>query len=516
MAEIFLFVLVPLVFLAGLAAYVPFVPFIAALRALALVMQILTGYGRTLVGVVYRRTPEFRTLPPYRPQDERVKAYRNYFFGPAFRDLRQLLTLERRSYVTTVGDSFRAVTSRQFVAPAHHRALTVPYGLTLHLGLCAGTALALLPVGLLLVLHAVVLAFLAGGARLLAGALRAVDRAVLGMRRLHTGMLCPHCFERVPYPAYDCPSPTCRRRHADIRPGTYGVWRRRCECGQRMPTLLMLMGRDARLQAYCVHPHCGKPMNTDAGHMPEVVIPLIGGQAAGKTQLMAAMLLSLEHAAADGGPPITLADEESDAEYRVLREVLRMRGHTRATQKTLPRAHSFVLGAGRSQRLVHLFDTAGERFVDRDDTDALRYARAARTFVFVLDPMAVKAFWTTLEPPPGPLLDHTLGSTVDPEEVFARSVQAVAAMDAPLKRSRLAVAISKTDLLAEHGLAPAHPGDSDSARTWLRQSLGLHSLVQAMELNFREVRFFHTAAVANGESGVDGSVTRFVEWCLRG
>ncbi|MFE9632021.1 hypothetical protein [Streptomyces sp. NPDC006463] len=516
MAEIVAFVLVPALFLFGLGVFLPFVPVIAALRGLALVMQVLAGYGRTLFGVVHRRTPEFQTLPPYRPQDEEVKAYRNYFFGPAYRDLRQLLTLEQRSYAATVGDSFRTVTSRQFVAPAQHRALTVPYGLTLYLGLCAGTAVALPLLGLLMALHALVLALLTGGARLLAGTLRAVDRAVLWMKRLRTGMLCPHCFERVPYPAYDCPSPTCRRRHSDIRPGTYGIFRRRCECGQRMPTLLMLMSRDARLQAYCVHPHCGKPMNTDAGHMPEVVIPLIGGQAAGKTQLMAAILLSLEHAAANGGPAITHADEESDASYQVLREVLRIRGHTRATQKTLPRAHSFVLGSGRSQRLVHLFDTAGERFVDRDDTDALRYARAARTFVFVLDPMAVKAFWTTLEPSPGPLLDRTLGSTVDPEEVFARSVQAVAAMGAPLKRSRLAVAISKTDLLTEHGLVPARLEDSDSARTWLCDVLGLHSLVKAMELDFREVRFFRTAAVAGEEAGVDGSVTRFAEWCLRG
>lgn len=516
MAEIVSFVLVPALYLVALGAFLPFVPVIAALRGLALVVQVLARYGRTLFGVVYRRTPEFQTLPPYRPQDEQVKAYRNYFFGPAFRDLRQLLTLARRSYATTVGDSFRAVTSRQFVAPARHRALTMPYGVALYLGLCAGTVLALPLIGLLLGLHTLVLALLTAGARFVAGALRTVDRAVLWMKRLRTGMLCPHCFERVPYPAYDCPSATCRRRHTDIRPGTYGVFRRRCECGGRMPTLLMLMGRNGRLQAHCVYPRCGKPMNTDAGHMPEVVIPLIGGQAAGKTQLMAAMLLSLEHSAANGGPAITLADEESDANYQVLREVLQMRGHTRATQRTLPRAHSFVLGRGLSQRLVHLFDTAGERFVDRDDTDALRYARAARTFVFVLDPMAVKAFWTRVEPAPGPLMDRTLGSTVDPEEVFARSVQAVAAMGAPLGRSRLAVAVSKMDLLTEHGLLPARLEDSDATRTWLRDVLGLHSLVRAMDLHFGEVRFFHTAAVTQDEAGVDASVTEFVAWCLRG
>ncbi|MET8824423.1 hypothetical protein ABZX40_07675 [Streptomyces sp. NPDC004610] len=514
MSEIVRWVLVPVFYLAGLFFYLLVVPAIVLLRGLALAMELVWGHGRLLVGVLYRRTPEFRTLTPYRPQDEEVKAHRNYFFGPGFRDLRQVLILDRRWYLRTIGDAFRVVTSGQFVTPVRRRAWSVPYGLTLYLGLCLGAVLALPPLAVLLALHGLVLLLLTGGARLVAGVLRALDRAVLWAKRLRTGMLCPHCFERVPYPSYDCPRATCRRRHTDIRPGTYGILRRRCECGERMPTLLMLMSRDARLQAYCVHPHCGKPMNADAGHMPEVVIPLIGGRAAGKTQLMAAMLLALENAAARGGPALTLADDESRGAYDVLRVVLQTQGHTLATQKALPRARSFVLGAGRSERLVHLFDTAGERFVDRDETDALRYARAARTFVFVLDPMSVKAFWTSLATAPDLQLDRTLASTVDPEEIFGRSIQAVAAMDAPLKRSRLAVAISKTDLLAAHGLAPDRLDDSDHARAWLRDELGLRSLIQAMELDFQEVRYFCTAAVADENAEVDPSITRFADWCL--
>ena len=36
-------------------------------------------------------------------------------------------------------------------------------------------------------------------------------------------MVCPHCYERVPYPAYACPGPACARRHQDIRPGRFGT-----------------------------------------------------------------------------------------------------------------------------------------------------------------------------------------------------------------------------------------------------------------------------------------------------
>ncbi|MFJ3308169.1 hypothetical protein ACIPSA_34795 [Streptomyces sp. NPDC086549] len=515
MEEIVMFVLLPALYIGVLVLYLALVPAIAGLRALALVSELAWRYGRVTVGVLHRRTPEFVTIPPYRPADDEVQAHRNYFFGPATRDLRQLVTLGRRSYVRTNGDAFRHVTARYFAARGWSRLASVPYGLTLYAGLGLGAALAVPVLGVLLGLHALVVVLLMAGARLLAGSLRAVDQVVLRLRRLGRGMICPHCFERVPYPAYDCPRTTCRRRHADIRPGRYGIFRRRCACGQRMPTLLMLMSRDARLTGYCTHDHCGKPMNTDAGHMPELVLPLIGGRAAGKTQLMAAMLMSLENAAENGGPAIRLADDESDTNYRVLREVLEIQGNTRGTQKALPRAHSFVLGTGRTERLVHVFDTAGERFVNRDETDELRYVRAARTFVFVLDPMAVDAFWTRLEPSPESVVDRTLASTVDPEDVFARSVQTVRTMGTPLDRARLAVAISKTDLLAGHGLVPERLDDSDTARDWLCERLGLRNLVKTMDLEFREVRFFCTAAVADTDARVDDSIARFVEWCLR-
>ncbi|EST20597.1 TRAFAC clade GTPase domain-containing protein [Streptomyces roseochromogenus] len=513
MDDILLFVIIPAVYLALLLVYLVFAPAIAVLRGAALVSELLWRYGQLLNGVLRLRTPEFVTIPPYRPADE--LAHRNYFFGPATRDLRQLLTQGWRLYVRTVNDAYRRVTARQFTAPSMHRSVSVPYGLTLYLGLGVGAAAAVPVLGLLLGVQALGVALLTAGARLTALTLRAADRTVMILRGLPRGMLCPSCFERVPYPAYDCPRATCRRRHADIRPGTFGLFRRRCACGERIPTLLMLMSRDARLSGFCVHEHCGKPMNPDAGHMPELILPLIGGRAAGKTQLMAAMVKSLENTAENGGPAIRLADPESRANQRVLNEVLEIQGHTRPTQKTLPRAHSFVLGSGRAERLVHVFDTAGERFVNREETDALRYAREARTFVFVLDPMAVDAFWTRLDPA-GPKVDRTLGSTVDPEDVFARSLQTVRTMGTRLDKARLAVAVTKRDLLAGRpGLLPDRPDDSDTAREWLCERLGLRNLVKTMDLEFGEVRFFCTAAVADQEGRVDPSIAAFVEWCLR-
>ncbi|MEU9113784.1 hypothetical protein AB0D04_18880 [Streptomyces sp. NPDC048483] len=509
-------------YLAGLGPFVAVAPLIAVGRALGLTGELLGRYGRLLIGVLRRRTPEFVTLPPFRPQDEPQPAHRQYFFGPALRDLRQLNTLARRLYVRTVGDGFRSVTLHQFTRPTQSRFLTVPFGLTLYAGLALGAVLVVPFLAVALLLHGLLIAVLHAAARLAASLLRALDVAALWTRALHNGMLCPHCFERVPYPAYECRNASCRRRHTDIRPGRYGIVRRRCQCRTKLPTLLMLMPKKRRLEAHCTF--CAKPMGQDAGHLAETVLPLIGGRAAGKTQLMAAMLMSLD---SGEGSALRAADEDTRGNYEILREVLEIQGHTRSTQRALPRAYSVILTQGRTERLLHVFDTAGERFTHREDIDALGYVRAAHTFLFVLDPLAVPAFWEGPGAGRHSTVDRALASSVHPELVFQQTVQAMLQMDAPLKQSRLAVAISKTDLLHTEslpegspddrpgdGFGNSGPDDSDRARDWLIKELQLGNLVRAMTHNFREVRFFFTAAVTVEERRVHDSMTPFVTWCL--
>ncbi|MGO4755872.1 hypothetical protein AB4212_46005, partial [Streptomyces sp. 2MCAF27] len=124
-------------------------------------------------------------------------------------------------------------------------------------------------------------------------------------------------------------------------------------------------------------------------------------------------------------------------------------------------------------------------------------------------------FWTRLDPA-GPKVDRTLASTVDPEDVFSRSVQTVRTMGTRLDKARLAVAVSKRDLLTgQLALLPDRPDDSDTTRDWLCERLGLRNLLKTMDLEFGEVRFFCTAAVADEEGRVDPSIRDFVDWCLR-
>ncbi|WP_063754983.1 TRAFAC clade GTPase domain-containing protein [Streptomyces sp. NRRL B-3229] len=513
MAELIMYTLLGILYAAALVLYLAVVPLIAVGRALGLTGQLLWHHVRILVGVVHRRTPEYqvRSLPPYRPEEEPEPAHRQYFHGPATRDLRTACLLTLGRFRWTVSQAFSRTTVQYFTQPRTHRMAAVPFGLTLYLGLVLGAGTSALLLALLVLLHTFLVYLAQGVVRMTADTLRAVDRAVLRAKGLHHGMVCPQCYELVEYPQYECPGDGCRRRHQDIRPGRYGVLRRRCACGRKLPTLIMTGSH--RLQGIC--PYCEGLLSDSTGLVAETVLPIVGGTAAGKTQLMAAMLMTLFDAAARGGPPAGFADRNTADNYEVLREVLSIRGNTLGTQRALPRAHSLLLGRRRARRLVHIFDTAGERYTKVEDTDALRYARTARTFVFVLDPLSVTAFWQGLSSGRQALVDRALASPVDPQLVFNQSTQTTKRMNGALSRSRLAVAVSKYDVLRRHSLLGDHQAeDSASVRAWLVDVLGLGNLVRAMEMEYREVRFFFTAAVIAEDERVDAGIASLVDWCL--
>jgi hypothetical protein len=490
-------------------------PFIAAATALYVAGDLAGSYFAQMHGVLARRAAQ--AVSPYHPgtpENGPEPAYRQYFFGPALWDLRHIITLswERARYQVT---SHAARFSRwTFTAPPVHVLASWPTGVAMWAGLIVGTAVGGLLVAVVALLHAVTVLIAQGAARGCALALQGADTVAL-MARGVRGMRCPWCYEKSTYPAYRC---ACDRLHHDIRPGRYGVFRRRCECDRRMPTLILL--GSYRLNAYCTHTaSCGLQMSDETGRFREVVLPLLGGRAAGKTRLMAAMLVALQEAAqhaaeTDDAVGMRLANQETTAAYQVLSTVLDENGYISATTSDLPHGHSMLLRTGRRTRLVHIFDPAGERLVRRDRTDELRYLAAARTFLFVLDPLSVPAFWDSLPEQEKSTIDSVLASRVHPQQVFDQAIQQAIEMGATLRGARLAVAISKTDLTEHTRLLTGRTDEDAWARRWLTEQLGLGNLVRAMDSEFGAARFFFTAAVTVAPRQAHPSIAPLVSWTL--
>ena len=505
-------------YLAALAAYTVVVaPLAAAGAALFCCGSLLAGYAVAVHGVLLARPPRFQVLPGYRPEDEpeSAPAYRQYFFGPAVRDLRQIAMITWRT-CRDRGAGYQAWVWRRFMTGRGADGLAIyPLGLTLWLGLFIGAVAAGGLLAAALAVHAAAVLTIQLLARAAIGVLREADTVVLRLKGIN-GMMCPSCHRRVAFPRYRCPG--CSRMHSDVRPGRYGVLRRRCQCGHKLRTLLIV--GSYRQPAFCTE--CGRQMSDETGRFGEIVLPLLGGIGAGKTRLMAAMITSLhEVGPADADGPaaarIRLADDETRRAYEVLSEVLGMAdGYTKATPPAdIPRAHSVLVEMPRYRRLLHIFDASGERFTEADKTEELRYLPAARTYLFVIDPLSVPAFWDQLTPGERDAIDPLLVSPHQPWKVFEQSVQTMIGMGGKVERSRLAVAISKTDLVTRAGILAGREDGSDWAERWLVRSLDQRNLVQAMRNEFSEVRFFFTAAVLSGDGHVDGSVRPLVTWCLR-
>ncbi len=108
------------------------------------------------------------------------------------------------------------------------------------------------------------------------------------------------------------------------------------------------------------------------------------------------------------------------------------------------------------------------------------------------------------------MLDRTLASQVHPQDVFDRTLQQMIAMGSLLRKSRLTVAVSKTDLIENTKLFDGRRDGDRWARSWLTDRLGLGNLVRSMDHEFSEVRFFFTAAVTVAPGQVHASIPPLV------
>jgi hypothetical protein len=444
------------------------------------------------------------TRPAWLPEPRRAPklpagadpAVPQYFYGPAAADAGQAVRLAYDGARGRWNSGARKIISS---FGGDEAMLTAPLGIGAAAGMAAGTALGTLAAGACAVTHLIVVSLCAGTVRAAGAVLRAADSAMLRIRNIR--MFCPVCFQRVPYPGYLCPdAPTCKRAHRDVRPGRFGIVRRRCECGKPMMTLLLF--GSVRMTAFC--PHCDHLLEHRPGQAPEVVLPFFGAAGAGKTRLLFSMVTQLQ--AWDAAELLTaeFADSVTTRELAAAEDILRSGTSTSATLTALPRAHVIRLIAGRETRILHMFDAAGERFYTADRTRELGYLGKAKTFVLVIDPLSVDAFWDRLAAERQAELAPLRSAAPSPELAYQQAHQAIEGMGGRLKEARLAVVFSKADKI--------DPPDGDVAE-WADRDLRLGNLVRSVRLQFKDSLFLCAAAVMT-ETGIHPSIATLLRWML--
>jgi len=322
--------------------------------------------------------------------------------------------------------------------------------------------------------------------------------------RLRTDAACMRCFHVTPWPAYQCP--TCLRPHHDVQPGRLGVLFRRCTCGTRLP---MRASRAAwRVTPVCQR--CGAPLAAGVGAVRDVRVPVFGDISAGKTRFLYASLNSLTATAGESGLAVTFPDKDSQEQADFGLGVIRSGRETAKTSTNGQVSLTVRLGAGRPSELVHLFDAAGEHFRSARRPDALRFLDDGQGLVYILDPFSIEAVTERLGGITAPEVLRAHAAAGDPQLTYDEVASRLRDTGVPASRGRLAVVVSKNDLLRRAGLEL--PADSGALAQWLWDN-GLHNLVMSARRDFAEVRFFTVASQAVPPGGPDDP-GRPLRWLL--
>ncbi len=431
----------------------------------------------------------------------------SYFFGPGWRDLWLFIKkfwgynqedIKRRAEKVETGKGIMSLSGASRLLSCFALIL---FG-TFFFVLIAATVSALLGVAFLVVY---VLIFLVWG----------IDRLLLISKGIFVA--CPDCKSKYLIPVYLCPG--CGARHTVLTPGKYGVFKRTCNCGHKIPSHFVT--NRGKLAAEC--PKCSFALS-GTGNKP-LCIPVIGGRSSGKTAYITAFSYDfIEKAAPRNGIMIEHYSEGTKQFYETDITNDYMGGTTRMTKtetdvrQASSRAFSFEMHSKKLSpaRLVQIYDVAGESFIENTENEAQLQYTYCHGIVFMLDPLSI--------PTVRNYMDDSI-SEVDKASVGTLDVDLV--LDAFMNKLReitgqsskavfnvpIAVVISKSDIrtldrfigdemISEYmtgqgwGMEAFAVAEDRLCRQFLIDN-GLASLVSNIDMKFKYNRYFKCSAIGH-------------------
>lgn len=419
-------------------------------------------------------------------------AFKQYFFKKAWIDYGSIVRLSTRASWDMM-DLVLAIYYRTESTPLFLFGQLVLIGSAA--GICAGGAflamIGLVHLGMVLGCCAVAMA--------LAYLCRMLEYGAMLWRRIF--LVCPHagCYRRFALPIYLCAR--CGVPHKQLIPGSYGTLRRRCQCGELLPTLF-LVGR-SRLPSKCPHPHCGRPLSHATGSARNLHFPVVGGPTAGKSSLLCAILNELAEQAAAGRIALAFPEKKDERLFAASREAFAGGQVVAKTAEYSPSAFLVQISDSDGRRaLVHTYDAAGELYQSTDELHRQEYYSYLHGIMLVIDPYSLPQARDATGAASGALQAAMRPSSEAPEAVYERMVEALRGFSGQSGRLThpLAIILTKADILAERtkllpsGGAAEEEAASEAVVQWLKQH-GAGNLVRTISKDFSEVRYFACSAL---------------------
>lgn len=437
-------------------------------------------------------------------------AKKSYFFGPGFHDIARAVRESWGQNAKTARKAYGNYQKKGFMTFSGQYNLFVALSVvtfgTIFFGVISAAALVII----LLFFALVYLGF---------SAVWLLDRAYLHQKKIFTA--CNECKSKFLIPTYLCPK--CGACHTNLTASSYGILKRTCQCGHKLPTTFFNGRR--HLQAIC--PACrrnGKTtVLTDRESRP-FCIPVVGGRSVGKTAYITAFSkLFVEQVAPSKGMEIEFYNQTKKDIYTEIKADYAS-GSTRMTQrshdldKTSAVSFSFFVKHRklRPERLVHIYDIAGEVFTDNSENEVQRQYEYCQGIIFVIDPFSI------------PIVRARYGNLLALEDkagigmaninavinTFLNKLREVTGLsDQKMSRVPIAVVLSKTDsagiakLFSEEQIKAIQDRQPDRnldrydamdilCREFLRTN-DMSSVISTIELKFKFNRFFAVSAIGH-------------------
>ena len=345
------------------------------------------------------------------------------------------------------------------------------------------------------------------------------DRLYLMRKKIFTA--CNECKSKFLIPTYFCPG--CGAQHTNLTPGMYGILRRTCSCGRKLPTAFF-NGRK-KLQAIC--PNClqrGRTTYLNDRESRPLCIPVVGGRSVGKTAYITAFAKRfIEFVAPQKGLEIEFYNQAKEDIYGEIKADF-AHGSTRMTARPqdLSQTSSVSLSffikhkSLQPERLVHIYDIAGEVFTNNDENEVQQQYEYCQGIVFILDPFAIPEVRFQYEEllSPEDLAGIGRADLNDVIDSFLNKLREVTGLsDSSMSTVPLAVVISKIDSAgldqdvgrrAVEKLMKAQPQvftdffntQDYLCRKFLREN-GMESFLNNISLQFKNNRFFACSAIGH-------------------
>lgn len=200
-----------------------------------------------------------------------------------------------------------------------------------------------------------------------------IDRYILLIESIHSR--CADCKRISVVPNFICPN--CGTEHKKLSPGPYGIFIRKCRCGEKLPTAFIT--RRSKLKANC--PYCSVELaSSDARQFG---IQLVGGISSGKSAFLSAFL----HLYQEKLKSVKNMSHEIFPENDFIEmEYWYQQGLSTSTNEKNANMYCIIHKKRRKTFQLSLYDIAGEAFNELRGEKQQQQFRYCEGIIFVIDP----------------------------------------------------------------------------------------------------------------------------------